>query len=326
MRKYKQITTELTFRCNARCPACHRVKPLRINLNDEQYTYTLDSFKQVFYPEFLKQLDWLVFNGNFGDSVMNRQFREILSYVKQFDTRINIHTNGGIHSPDYWTEIGNILTKEDMINFDLDGLEDTHSLYRVNTSFDKVFANALSVISTSRPQVHWKYIVFEHNKHQVEKAKELAQKSGFHTFSTVKTSREYAAPSSGDFIHSKKLANLNLVEKNIICSWDDWRKWYISPNGLVFRCCWTGAHYFDVNNTRFFYPKELESMFDAKKTPIEKILSYQYWEKLRAYLQGYDRSFSLCKSQCGKMLSSREKIEENLKTGKTTLFEAGAGM
>ena len=97
MRKYRQITTELTFRCNAKCPACHRLKPLRINLNDEQYTYTLDRFKQVFYPEFLEQLDWIVLNGNFGDSIMNKEFREIITYVKTYGTRLNIHTNGGIH-------------------------------------------------------------------------------------------------------------------------------------------------------------------------------------------------------------------------------------
>jgi hypothetical protein len=54
-------------------------------------------------------------------------------------------------------------------------------------------------------------------------------------------------------------------------------------------------------------------------------LSLQYWNKLQSYLQGYDRSFSICKSQCGKILSSREKIEENLVTGQKTFFEAGQG-
>ena len=71
---------------------------------------TLDKFKQLFYPELLKNLEWLVINGNFGDSVMNKQFREIISYVKEHDTRILIHTNGGIHGHDYWTDVGNILT------------------------------------------------------------------------------------------------------------------------------------------------------------------------------------------------------------------------
>ena len=56
MRKYRQLTTELTFRCNAKCPACHRVKPLRINLNDKKYTISLGKFKELFYPELLKNL------------------------------------------------------------------------------------------------------------------------------------------------------------------------------------------------------------------------------------------------------------------------------
>ena len=71
---------------------------------------------------------------------------------------------------------------------------------------------------------------------------------------------------------------------------------------------------------------KLEDLFDATKVPLEKILSYNYWNKLKQYLQGYDRSFKICKSQCGKVLSSREKIEENLSTGELTVFSAGEGM
>ena len=80
MRKIRQLTTELTFRCNARCPACHRIKPLRINLNDQKYTISLENFKQLFNPELLQNLEWLVLNGNFGDSVMNKEFRDMLKH------------------------------------------------------------------------------------------------------------------------------------------------------------------------------------------------------------------------------------------------------
>ena len=105
MRKYRQLTTELTFRCNAKCPACHRQKPLSINLNDKKYTITLENFKKLFYPRLLNNLEWLVLNGNFGDSIRNKQFRESLGYVKSHGTRILIHTNGGIHDDDYWSEV-----------------------------------------------------------------------------------------------------------------------------------------------------------------------------------------------------------------------------
>ena len=326
MKKYKQITTELTFRCNAKCPACHRQQPLRINLNDPKYTYTLESFQKVFYPEFLKNLDWLVLNGNFGDSIMNRQFRDIISYVKQYDVRLNIHTNGGIHDKDYWLDVGNILNSNDIINFDLDGLADTHSIYRINTTFDKVFENAKTVISTKKPQVHWKYIVFDYNQHQIEQARDLAIAEGFTSFSLIKTGRSFSAPKTGDYIHAKKINDLTKLEKQINCSWDTWGKWYVSPEGLVFRCCWTGSHYYDKEVNKFYYPETFEDKFNANKIPLETILSSNYWNKLQAYLKGYDRSFQLCKQQCGKIISSREKIEENLSTGEKTLFEAGQGM
>lgn len=322
MKQIKQLTTELTFRCNAKCPACHRWKPLRINLNEAKYTISLERFQQLFNPDLLDNLQWLVLNGNFGDSIMNKQFREIISYVKSRGTRLLIHTNGGIHNKDYWNDVGNILTKDDIINFDLDGLQDTHHIYRINTEFDKVLSNAKAVIDSSNAQVHWKYIVFEHNKHQIEEARRIAKQTGFTTFSTVKTSRDVFAPKSGQFIHSKKTREYQEAERKIHCVWGDWGKWYVSPNGLVFRCCWTGGHYFDKQNDRFYYPPEFERLFNGFEVPIQKIISYNYWNKLQQFLQGYDRSFKLCKSQCGRIVSSIEKTEENLKTGTKEKIDA----
>ena len=315
MKKIRQLTTELTFRCNAKCPACHRHRISKINLNDVKYTYTLESFKELFYPKLLQNLEWLIFNGNFGDSIMNKQFREIISYVKQHGTRLLIHTNGGIHDTNYWTDVGNILQKNDIINFDLDGLEDTHSRYRINTKYESVLENAKTVIATKRPQVHWKYIVFNYNQHQVEFATQLAIDLGFHSFSTVKTNRDFEAPKQGKFAHTKNKIDIKELKREIICSWANWGKWYISPEGLVFRCCWTGGHYYDSDNSRFYYPPNFTKKFNGFYVPIEKIISYNYWNKLKLYLQGYDRSSSLCKSQCGKIVSSIEKHEENLGTG-----------
>jgi len=266
-----------------------------------------------------------VLNGNFGDSIMNKEFREILTYVKEHDTNIIVHTNGSIHNEDYWKDVGNILSNSDIINFALDGLEDTHSIYRINTSYEKVLQNARAVISTQKSQVHWKFIVFDYNEHQVELARQLAKDYGFSTFSSVKTSRDFHRPTSGQFVHRKNLGIENLP-KQIICSWDDWGKWYVAPDGLLFRCCWTGGHYYDEGPAgRFYYPPKFEQLFNGLYVPLEQILDYTYWTKLQQFLQGYDRSFKLCQSQCGKIVSSREKIEENLATGETKIFSAGVG-
>ena len=63
-------------------------------------------------------------------------------------------------------------------------------------------------------------------------------------------------------------------------------------------------------------------MFNGFHVPIEKIISYDYWNKLQTFLTGYERSFALCKSQCGKIVSSIEKTEENLRTGQKTVFDS----
>ena len=117
----------------------------------------------------------------------------------------NIFLDEGIYNITQLLDtISNRLNTDDIINFDLDGLWDTHHIYRINTKFENVFENAKSVISSTDAQVHWKYIVFEHNKHQVEEARALAEQTGFTTFSTVKTSRDIFAPKTGAFVHSKK--------------------------------------------------------------------------------------------------------------------------
>ena len=93
MRKIKQLTTELTFRCNAKCPACHRLRIKKINLNEPKYTYTLESFKKLFSPNLLNNLEWLILNGNFGDSIMNKNFREIALCWRLSSPRNNDFSN-----------------------------------------------------------------------------------------------------------------------------------------------------------------------------------------------------------------------------------------
>ena len=79
---------------------------------------------------------------------------------------------------------------------------------------------------------------------------------------------------------------------------------------------------YDESLAKTQFLEQFENLFNGLHVPLEKILSYDYWTKLQNYLKGYDRSFSLCKSQCGKIISSIEKTEENLTTGKKVLFDS----
>ena len=54
-------------------------KCMNIYLNNKKFTITLKDFKKLFYPELLRKMEWLVLNGNFGESIMNKQYKEINS-------------------------------------------------------------------------------------------------------------------------------------------------------------------------------------------------------------------------------------------------------
>ena len=74
------------------------------------------------------------------------------------------------------------------VNFSIDGLEDTNQLYRINTDYNKIIENAQAFIDAGGEAI-WKFIIFEHNQHQVEQAKERAKQMGFREFSTLVSSR-----------------------------------------------------------------------------------------------------------------------------------------
>jgi hypothetical protein len=65
---------------------------------------TLSQAKQIFQPEFLKQLNGININGNFGDAVMNQDTVAIVEYFRSHnsDLHISISTNAGARDREYW--------------------------------------------------------------------------------------------------------------------------------------------------------------------------------------------------------------------------------
>jgi hypothetical protein len=70
----------------------------------------------------------------------------------------------------------------------LDGLQDTHSIYRQNTDFNKIIANASAFIEAGGSAV-WQFIPFKHNQHQMKDAIRLSQRLGFKRIEIIKNVR-----------------------------------------------------------------------------------------------------------------------------------------
>lgn len=187
----KQIHLEISNNCQASCPMCNRNirggldNPL-IKINN----WTLDQFKLIMNFEVLDQIDGFYFCGNFGDPILNNDLTEMCEYASTYKPSllINVHTNGSAHLPKYWKRLAQVLPKNHKVMFALDGLEDTHSKYRIGTNFNKILENAQSFIEAGG-QAEWVFIKFKHNEHQIDEARKMSEDLGFTSFNLKNSAR-----------------------------------------------------------------------------------------------------------------------------------------
>ena len=281
MLKLDQIRTvhvELTTRCNARCPMCMRnYRGSDYNSGYPDTELSLEQFQHIFTPVFLTQLtgnqytQGVNFNGNLGDFALARDGAEIVEYIVLHGTTININTNGSLRSPAWWARLA---LPGVQIGFALDGLADTHGLYRQDTDWNRVIENAQAFINAGGRAV-WRFVPFEHNRHQEAECRAMAQKMGFERFENIWDGRDTGPVFSrtGEYSHYlgknenpqhvpsiKSLLQGHVTwfeaSKNSIpqdqnnikynCRHLRNREIYIAADGSVYPCCFTG-----------FYPKQM---------------------------------------------------------------------
>lgn len=215
----KEIHFEPTSDCNARCPQCPRTLHTSLDTNPKLKIgeWTADELKQTLNHSLFDNLQRFQINGNFGDLVMHSDPKSLLEVVfKKNYKQIDINTNGAAQSIDFWRWLG---SKNVIVNFAIDGLDDTHHLYRRNTRFDVVIRNAKAFIEAGGHAV-WVTTLFKHNLHQEDQMKSLSKLYGFKEYKSRHSTRFQAKKLSvvdKNYEHEYYLepADLSLQRKNI---------------------------------------------------------------------------------------------------------------
>lgn len=267
--KIKDVHLEISSLCNASCPWCPRTFwGYPYNGGYPEVNLTLDNAKKIFTTEFLKQLSSIFINGNFGDIVMNPDGADIVEYFRNVNPNlsISVSTNGSARSKDFWQKLAK---NKATVMFCIDGLEDTHHLYRQNTSWTTIIKNAQTFIQANGEAV-WKFIKFKHNLHQIDACYSMSKEMGFSKFSLVDDGRNtapvfnkhgelthvlgnYAGETEFKILFHKKKTDLILLEdiipdrtpkSKVSCKTQNNKSIYVAANGDISPCCFTG-----------FYPK-----------------------------------------------------------------------
>ena len=194
--KVTQVHWEPTDKCNSGCAMCPRYDSQGFELSTlENVEWTLESFKKAWTVDFIKDLNKVLACGNFGDPCACKEFVDMYEYMREINPNIELacNTNGSLRTQDWWARLGKVITQRPdrtggYCTFSIDGLEDTNHLYRRGTVWKNIMRNAEAFIAAGG-EAHWDFIVFEHNEHQVDEARDLAIKMGFKNFNVKRTTR-----------------------------------------------------------------------------------------------------------------------------------------
>lgn len=190
----KTVHLEVTEACNAACPQCARnINGGEVNPYINNRQLYLSDITKIFSKDFLQQLQHIYLCGNFGDPIAATDTLEIFDYFRKSNPNLllSMNTNGSARTTEWWKSLAHILGEHSYVTFSIDGLEDTNHLYRKNTSWERIIENVNAFISAGG-SAHWEFIVFGHNEHQIEEARELANKLNFKHFQVKKSGRFFS--------------------------------------------------------------------------------------------------------------------------------------
>ena len=215
----------------------------------------------------------VTFNGNLGDFALARDGVEIVKYLTDNNVWVSINTNGSLRSKHYWQSLGRLGVE---VGFAIDGLADTHHLYRQDTDWHRIIENAQTFIDAGGRAL-WRFIPFDHNRHQESQCRDMARSMGFAEFENIYDGRDRGPAFNRDGSFSHHIGDLRPTEASEPPPWRDWlqnhitwydartvkhekdtaqlnircvhkmkREVYIAADGSVYPCCFLG-----------FYPKTM---------------------------------------------------------------------
>jgi MoaA/NifB/PqqE/SkfB family radical SAM enzyme len=312
----KTIHLEVTSRCQASCPMCSR--NLQGGVTNPFITETqisLEQFSSWFSKDFVKQLDRLYMCGNLGDPVIAQDTLEIFKYLRNNNNNINLtmHTNGSARTVEWWQELARTGVT---VTFGIDGLADTHKLYRIGTDWHKIIENARAFIQADG-HAEWHMLIFKHNEHQVEECRTISEDMGFKRFASKNSSRfrEDGMPvidKLGRTTHkiyptekSKKLSDkvykLNeiSVKTTITCKVAQEKSLYVSATGNVSPCCWTDMEWMlPTSFARIDYMDKINTFYNLNNKSLEDIFSTDYFKTITNTWDS-DSPLLACSKNCG---------------------------
>lgn len=290
----KSLNIELTTRCTARCPFCTRILENHTDISDLNFK----AIENIPY----EKLDIAVVSGCLGEPTCYPRFIETIEYMydKNPDIEIRLTTNGAAHTPDWWGHLGSFFKEEKKgyAIFGIDGLEDTHSLYRRGTVFKNVINNVKAFNEAGGRSIV-QMIIFRHNEHQLYDLKKLSEDIGCKRL-FYRPSKMYNDELQRPIMDIRTRSEIvkSLPEGFYYCFMVDRQELYVNVDGYLMPC-------YVLSNRRPQYKKEDEEFMKkfSEAIPFMDLTKYKFDDIIKqdifTYILNRRKNLVSCNSVCG---------------------------
>ena len=326
--KYLQI--EITSYCNAHCGACQRhASPVDDTLHPqlELQHMDLNLWRSIIDQAYDLNFETINLNGNFGDAGMHPDLLKMANHLfASSDMKLQISTNGSLRTKQFWKELAQSGTNRLQVIFCVDGLKDTHAIYRRKTNFDKIIDNIKAFTSAGGNAI-MVTTLFDHNIHQIKELAKLAKDIGCMEYRTRKSYSFTDYNSLDDVVVSTnniKDEDAYITKYKSVysgrpkyrthnqskCPWYNKKHVQIDPYGQIWNCCYASETRYGKDKQNYVHPdaKELfNSELDLTKNTLEQALQSKHWALSKDRIE--EEKWYICYNSCG--LESNKEIWEN---------------
>lgn len=171
--------------CNLRCPLCPTgtgdLERKQQRMEWDVFTKTIDQVAPYAYEVNLH---------NWGESLLHPRIFDMIRYVKSKNIATNMSTNFNRASDEKIDQL--IKSGLEYLILSIDGIsQETYVKYRVRGNANKVLGNVEKLIArrkelgSSTPYIEWQFILFEHNAHELDAARQMAEEMGVDRFRVI---------------------------------------------------------------------------------------------------------------------------------------------
>tara|TARA_Y100000310_G_scaffold179027_1_gene178995 strand:- start:2614 stop:3747 length:1134 start_codon:yes stop_codon:yes gene_type:complete len=176
------IMLDITTRCNAGCPQCHRTDPMGLNKASwlPDIDWSLEQFKKALPEKIAKHIYNFDFCGTWGDCLVNKDILPIIKYIRKVAPKasISINTNGSLRNEEFWWELGVAGNEKLIVIFCVEGTtQEMHQNYRQFTFLDKIFDN-MDTLALTKAIIRTQTLVWKHNEKHLDEIEKMCLKHG----------------------------------------------------------------------------------------------------------------------------------------------------